>query len=312
MVDLANQTNAAPWFSIPYKANQDFVRRFAQLVKQRLQGGKKVYVEYSNEVWNTLYPVHHMAARLAMSRWANKYQEKAGLRKQYLLANWYGEKSVETCNIWKQVFGAQRNRVVCVIASFARTPDVGREALACPLSQYAPCGKKVEAYAVAPYFGDNIARIENRSQVKQWAHSGAAGLDKLFKELTQGGELQNGPAGGAVQLAYDNGMKGSAEVAKEFGVQLLAYEAGQHLKRDDPPHTVRDPAVKELFLQANLDPRMGGVYSQYLNTWKRAGGGLLLHFYGIAESEPNTAFGMLENVNSSGSPKYNALLNYLH
>ncbi len=310
MVDLATQSGAAPWFSMPYKANQDFIRNFARLVKQRLRGGK-VYVEYSNEVWNSMYPVHNMASRLAMSRWSNKYQDKAGLRKQYLLANWYGEKSVDTCNIWKQEFGGQSGRIICVISSFARNPEIGRETLACPLSKYAPCGKKVEAYAVAPYFGDNIARIENRAQVKQWAQSGAAGLDKLFKELSQGGELKGGPAGGSIQLAYDEGMKGSAEIAKEFGIQLVAYEAGQHLKRDDPPHTIRDPAVKNLFLQANLDPRMGNAYSQYFSKWRGAGGGLLLHFYGIAESEPNTAFGMLENVDSGGSPKYNALLNFM-
>ncbi len=312
MVDLVNQTNAAPWFSMPYKANSDFVHNFARLVKQRLRGGKKVYVEYSNEVWNSLYPVHHMAARLAMSRWSGQYQNKGGLRKQYLIANWYGEKSAETCNIWKQEFGAQSGRVVCVISSFARTPDIGREALACPLSRYAPCASGMGAYAVAPYFGDNVAQIKNRAQVKQWAHSGTAGLNKLFNELDHGGELNGGPTGGSIRLAYDNGMKGSIAVAREFGLEAVAYEAGQHLKRDDPPHTIHDPAIKQMFLQANLDPRMGKLYTKYLNTWRQAGGGLLLHFYGIAESEPNTAFGMLESVNSNSSPKYNALINYLH
>ena len=105
-------------------------------------------------------------------------------------------------------------------------------------------------------------------------------------------------------------MKGSIQVAREFGLELVAYEAGQHLKRDDPPHTIRDPAIKQMFLKANLDPRMGKLYTKYLNTWRQAGGGLLLHFYGIAESEPDTAFGMLESVYSANSPKYNALLNY--
>jgi hypothetical protein len=197
------------------------------------------------------------------------------------------------------------------MASFARTPEIGAEALACPLSKYAPCSDKMDVYAGAPYFGDNIARIDYREQVKQWAHSGSAGLDKLFQELSQGGVLNGGPAGGSIQLAYEEGMKGSAEVARRFGVELVAYEAGQHLKRDDSPHTIRDPAVKNLFLRANMDPRMGQLYTQYLNTWKKAGGGILLHFYGIAVSEPDTAFGMLENVNSNSSPKYNALMNYL-
>lgn len=310
MVDLANHSQSDAWFTVPYKANQDYIRNFAQLVKSRLDPRQKVYIEYSNEVWNALYPVYHMAVRESQARWPSKYHEKEGLRKQYLVANWYAEKSVETCNIWKQAFGSERNRVVCVISSFARTPDIGKESLACPLVSSTPCANVVDAYAVAPYFGDYVALINNRQEVTQWSNSGD-GLEKLFSELINGGVLRNGPAGGAVQFAYENGMRGSAAVAKEFGVKLLAYEAGQHLKRDDRPHTLRDPAILSMFMNANQDPRMGDLYRQYLNRWRSSGGDLLMHFYGIAQSEPNTAFGMLETSNSGNTPKYNALLQYL-
>jgi len=311
MVDLANLSDSDAWFTVPYLADRNYIENFANVVKKRLSSRRKVYIEYSNEVWNALYPVHHLAVKESIRRWPSKYHDKGALRKQLLVANWYAEKSVESCNIWKRAFGGQSNRVVCVMASFARTPDVGREALSCPLISNTPCAKQVDAYAVAPYFGDYVALINHRPEVTQWANSGN-GLGLLFQELINGGVLSNGPKGGAVQLAYDNGIRGSAAVAKEFGVQLLAYEAGQHLKRDDRPHTLRDPAILNMFLQANQDQRMGGLYRQYLKRWRSEGGGLLMHFYGIAESEPFTAFGMLETSNSSNTPKYNALLDYLN
>lgn len=50
MLDLANRLDADPWFCIPHLADDDFVRRFAELVKQRLEPERSVYVEYSNEV----------------------------------------------------------------------------------------------------------------------------------------------------------------------------------------------------------------------------------------------------------------------
>ncbi|MBN1421717.1 MAG: hypothetical protein JXP34_23285, partial [Planctomycetes bacterium] len=52
MVDLANRLGADPWFCMPHLADDDFVRRFAGLVKERLDPRLRIYVEYSNEVWN--------------------------------------------------------------------------------------------------------------------------------------------------------------------------------------------------------------------------------------------------------------------
>src|SRR5207249_8596750 len=52
MIDLVNAGRANPWFCMPHLADDDYVRRFARLVKERLRPDLKVYVEYSNEVWN--------------------------------------------------------------------------------------------------------------------------------------------------------------------------------------------------------------------------------------------------------------------
>ncbi len=52
MVDLANATNIDPWFTIPHLANDSYIQEFAILVKQRLKPHLRVYVEFSNELWN--------------------------------------------------------------------------------------------------------------------------------------------------------------------------------------------------------------------------------------------------------------------
>lgn len=45
-----------PWFNIPHLATDDYILRYANLTKQLLRPDVDIYVEYSNEVWGTLFP----------------------------------------------------------------------------------------------------------------------------------------------------------------------------------------------------------------------------------------------------------------
>ena len=312
MVDMANAVNATPWLSIPYKASDDYMRQYARMVKNRLRKDQKVYVEYSNEVWNTIFPAATYAARKADSLWKFPYPKVAqGKRRVLLAANWYAKRSVEMCQIWKKEFGGQRNRVKCVVGSLNSVPWVGKEILDCPLWKAANgCGRHIDAYGIGPYFGDYIARKEHRQTVKNWTREADGGKSRLFQEILHGGMLKNSPAGGAMGRLKTQLVQ-NKQLADKYRLQLLAYEAGQHLIRYDPPHTVKDPAVLNLFMTAQKDPRMQQAYQQYLKTWAQSGGGLMLHFYGIGEPEPKNFFGMLDHLQQPSTPKYLALMDYL-
>ncbi len=312
MVDLANAINATPWLSVPYKANDAYMRQYARMVKNRLRKDQKVYIEYSNEVWNSIFPAATYAARKADKLWNFPYKKVApGKRRVLLGANWYAKRSVEMCQIFKKEFGGQRNRVKCVLGSLNSVPWIGKEILECPLWKEANgCGNRVDGYGIGPYFGDYIARKENRATVKAWTRDGDGGKSRLFQEILHGGMIKNGPEGGAMSRLRDQ-IYSNKKLADKYGLELLAYEAGQHLIRYDPPHTVKDPAVLNLFMSAQNDPRMRQAYKQYLNTWQQGGGGLLLHFYGIGEVEPKNFFGMLDSLDQKTSPKYAALMDYL-
>ncbi len=312
MVDLANAINATPWLSIPYQASDDYMQQYARMVKNRLRKDQKVYVEFSNEVWNTIFPAATYAARKADKLWKFPYPKvPQGKRRVLLAANWYAMRSVQMCQIFKKEFGGQRNRVICAVGSLNSVPWVGKEILDCPLWKAANgCGRHVDAYGIGPYFGDYIARKENRETVKSWTRDGDGGKSRLFQEILHGGMVKNSPEGGAMSLLRTQIAQNKA-LADKYNLQLVAYEAGQHLIRFDPPHTVKDPAVLNLFMTAQKDPRMRTAYQQYLKAWQQGGGGLILHYYGIGEPEPKNFFSMLDHLHQPSTPKYLALMDYL-
>ncbi|MCK5897107.1 MAG: hypothetical protein KAG20_09890 [Cocleimonas sp.] len=313
MIDLANAVNATPWLSIPYKASDDYVQRYARMVKNRLRPTQKVYIEYSNEMWNVIFPATTYAARKADKLWHFPYTNKPAYQRRVSMAtNWYAKRTVEMCKIWKDEFGDQRHRVKCVLSAQAAVPWVGTETLDCPLWKEAGgCGKYVDAYAIGPYFGDYIARLEHRPEIKEWTKDADGGMARLFREILQGGELKKGHPGGAINLTLGLYIDNSKKLADKYGLELLAYEAGQHLIRYDPPHTIKDPAVLTMFMRAQKDPRMQEAYQRYLTGWAEHGGGLLMHFYGIGELTKKNFFSMLDHTGQASTPKYAALMHYL-
>ena len=52
MIAHANRTRTDPWFCVPHLADDAFVRRMAETVRDGLGPGREARVEYSNEVWN--------------------------------------------------------------------------------------------------------------------------------------------------------------------------------------------------------------------------------------------------------------------
>ncbi|KAG1707597.1 Thiol-disulfide oxidoreductase ResA [Nymphon striatum] len=133
---------------------------------------------------------------------------------------------------------------------------------------------------------------------------------RLFQEILHGGVVKNSPAGGAM-THLKNQLYANKKIADKYNLEMVAYEGGQHLIRYDPPHTVKDPKVLNLFMSAQKDPRMKQAYQRYLETWAQSGGGLMMHFFGIGEPEPKSFFGMLDHLHQPSTPKYQALMDYL-
>jgi hypothetical protein len=301
MVGLANQVDSDPWFTIPHMATDEYVRNFAQYVKANLEPGRKVYVEYSNEVWNAGFGQYQYALQQAKQELPNSTENDFNLR-----LDWYGKRSTEVFGIWDEVFAEGKDRVVGVIgtqaANIATAERVFKYGWASnPLTneEYG-----VDAVAIAPYIGRSLGTRKNASQVESWTKEADGGLNKLFDEITQGGVLSNGYSGGSLKEAYDQIAAYSA-LARQEGLELLGSESGQSLVGIEGVEN--NAGITNLFAAANRDPRMGEIYRQYYDKWNELGGGLIAHFSDIYLPDKYNTFGALEHVNQPSSPKYDAL-----
>src|SRR5581483_8613189 len=129
-----------PWFCMPHRADDDFVRRFARLVHERLDPGLKVYVEYSNEVWNYQFGQTRYAQEQGT---ALKLGNPENLR-------YYSQRSVEIFKIWESVFGRTK-RLVRVLAAQAVNPWSSEQVL-----KWHDAYQHADALAIAPYFGNRF------------------------------------------------------------------------------------------------------------------------------------------------------------
>jgi hypothetical protein len=313
MTALSNLQDAEPWFTMPTHASDADISAFAARVLATLEAGRRVYVEYSNEVWNTGAAFHPQGSYVDEQA-AFWFPTTAAQDWFTARINYHGKRSAEVCQLWRSAFGAQADRVVCVLGAQAANSWTAEEALTCPLwvnhadnpQPGVSCqARGLDAVAIAPYFGSYLGDPDWQTQVRTFS------LNRLFSELSTGGEIvdpqpgdwNDPPPAGALAEAH-GWMQSYAAQATALGYRLLAYEGGQHLAAIGS--AAQDEQLVALFTAANRDPRMGELYAQYLTDW-RAAGDLLLHYNLAARSGPYGNWGALEYRDQATAPKYAAL-----
>ncbi|MCP4641269.1 MAG: hypothetical protein GY851_12580 [bacterium] len=289
MCELSNRLMADPWFCMPHMANDDYIRNFARLVRDTLNPELKVYLEWSNEVWNYGFDQAHYAMDRGIemdlcpdNQWVGAYYYTA-------------IRSVDVFRIWEEEFGGT-DRLVRVIA----TQAVSTWASECLLS-YGEAYKSCDALAMAAYFGGELGGWEEVDRTREMT------LDEMFVAL----ETECLPR----VVAWTSNQR---DKANEYGVKLMMYEGGQHMVGVGQ-HRV-DPAINALFDAANRDPRIGALYTQYLNEWWEVTAsqndglpGMFCHYVNCDQFGSYGRWGALEYMTQSreDAPKYDAVLSFI-
>jgi len=281
MVELANQTGADPWFCLPHKASDDYIRKFATYVRDHLRPGLKVYVEYTNEAWNTIFTQAHYMKDRGEDLQLDDDRAKAGNK-------FYSMRSVQIFDIWEKTFGGTQ-RIVRVMGSWT-----GYSRLSEMLLSYRDAYKKTDALAIAPYFYPKLTTVRR-----------ARSVNDIFKALYDKKELYSIP--GVIKLIAKH-----AKLAKDYGVDLIAYEGGQHLVDWKSRSIHKNPT--KLLIAANKDWRMAKAYKDFLKGWRKAGGTLFVNFSAPRTSQWFGSWGTKEYLTQplSKAPKHRALLQFIH
>ncbi|MBD2463651.1 DUF4114 domain-containing protein [Oscillatoria sp. FACHB-1407] len=292
MIELANKTGKDPWFTIPHQATDEYITNFAKLVKEKLNPNLKVHVEYSNEVWNPIFEQY---------QWVTEQAAKEGMQ----WYQWYARRTEQIGDIWDSVLG--NDRVDTVLSGQSGNAWVAGQALN-TVKQYDP-NYTVDSLAIAPYVSLRASQA-NAAEIEGWTQDPDGGLNKVFQEINQGGVLSNGKPGGALAAALDHVTK-HATLSDQYGLDLVAYEGGQHLDTNQDG-TENNQAITDLFIQANRDPRMGEVYRKYLEGLQERGLDTFMNFVAIGQPSRWGSWGALEHVGQDSSPKYDALIDFIN
>lgn len=276
MVELCNRLETCPWFTLPHLADDDYVRKFAELVKATLQPEIPVYVEYSNEVWNGLFEQAQYAGREGMRLGLSSNPYEAGLR-------FYAQRSSAVISIWEDVFGEERDRIIGVYATHGVNAWTSEVVLS-----WQDALTHCDVLAIAPYFGGAMGNRENAPTVARWS------LDQLFEALASEVDGEN--------REY---IQRQAEMAARFGVPLIAYEGGQHLVGYSGSDN--DEVLHRLFAEANRDPRMGDLYRRHIEHWREAGGGTYALFNSMSRNSQWGCWGLMEYESDHNAPKWRAV-----
>ncbi|MGV3485172.1 MAG: hypothetical protein ACO1RT_12205 [Planctomycetaceae bacterium] len=267
MIDLSNRLKADPWFCIPHLADDDYVRRFASTVKQQLDPDLKVYVEYSNEVWN---------GQFAQSKYAGEQGRQLRFSDKPWEAAWRytAHRSVQIFSIFEDVFGG-KDRLVRVLPSQAANAHVGREVV-----NWQDAHQHADALAIAPYVSMNISMqggktLPGAETVASWS------VDQVLDYLEQTALPES------IRWIREN-----KDVADSRGLKLIAYEAGQHAVGIQGAENV--DRLTELLHAANRHERMGSIYGKYLDAWRAEGGGLMAIFSSVSRWNKWGSWGLLE------------------
>ena len=245
MVDLCNRLKVNPWFSMPHPASDDYIRQFATLVHRTLDPALQVYIEYSNEVWNGGFDQH-------------KYAEQKGKelnlgpaeRPWEGAAVFYGLRSQAIFKLWEQAYGG-RDQLVRVIAWQAAGGSYWTDGLVLGKNE---TGKNADALAIAPYLTMCIGTgtKPTADTVAHWT------VDQVL-DYVETNALPECLSWTATSKA----------IADKYGVRLICYESGQHLVGVGEGQN--NEALAKVFNAANRHPRMGAIYTRYLDALRAAG-----------------------------------------
>ena len=251
-VALANATGKDLWLNVPVLATEDYVRHLAALVKATLKPGLRVYVEYSNEVWNDGF------LQTGLNRDSAFAEVKAGgttldydktpLTDTVTLGDRRVAKRLQEISaIFVSTFGpASLGTVVRPILAYQMAPSRFDNQLTYINAVYGKPNRFFWGMAIAPYM----------------ACGNGQGADER-KDLTSG-DVLDALAAEIQHLKKSKVLDEHQTLATYYGLKLCAYEGG--------PDTFgpNNIAAKKA---ASLDPRMKDLVRDYLTVWYAKGGG---------------------------------------
>ena len=268
-VQFWNETDKDAWVNIPFPANDEYVTQLATMLKSTLEPGRKIYLEYSNELWNTWGPFPGVANRDAAVtevqanpnsplNYDDVYPSQDNIGWE-LARRRVALRSVQVSNIFRNVFGDSQmmTRVRPVLMS-----QLG----------WTEGWLARELDYIEDYF--NSTTYQSTPRPVSYFLYGAGGSAYEDPNWTIGNNITVDQIFATMPHNLDTYIRRDMDWVASFGLKRIAYEGGPSLD-----NVVNNLGVPTSTLEsAWADPRMRTELVQNHNTWTAAGGDLLMYF----------------------------------
>lgn len=310
VIQFANEVHRDAWINIPAKADDDYVRKVARAFRHGTDGknpytspqanpvhppldpGLKLYVEYSNELWNsarsfTVQARHNRERAQAEVREGRSPLAFDGLKDP---GGWsyawrrIAKRIVEVSAIFRSVFGddAMMSRVRPVLMTQqGNEQDTLHQAMRL-LQGYYNNGE-----------GEFVAKPRPPSYHLYGAGGSAYyGPENASPVLTPDGIWTSQTMSVA---KWEPFLRKDADRVAAMGLRRVAYEGG--------PSFDKTGKSEEVKARAWGDPRMKGAVLEHHDAWSAFGGDLLVYFTAVHDYQ----WGFAQDVHDLDTPKVQAL-----
>jgi hypothetical protein len=267
-VQFWNETDTDAWVNIPFPADDAYVTGLATLLKNTLEPGRKLYIEYSNELWNSWGPFPAAANKAAAV--AEVQADPAsplnfdGIYPTVDTTGWelarrrIALRTAQVSDLFRGVFGDDQmmTRVRPVLMSqfgwaagwLAKELDYMEDYFDNPAYRPTPHPASYYLYGAGG----------SAYQDPDWSLGSGMTVDQVFSTMPTG---------------YGYALQTDMDWVAAFGLKRIAYEGGTNF--DNLTHS----AVPDATLDAAWnDPRMRAEVVENHDTWSATGGDLLMYF----------------------------------
>ncbi len=277
-VELSNILCADAWITVPHGADDQYVRNMAKMFAKHLGPGLRVFVEYSNEVWNGLFSQYQYAEQRGQTMGFGSGRDAAD--------GYYLDRSGKVFKIWGEEFAAANRSSELVKVFSIQVSEYWADRILTKRNNatgnYYIHDIKADVIAVAPYFCEDVPT--NLSSVTDVLDFCDQSIDLLI------------PA-----------VKHIRDTAASLGFPLVSYEGGPGITGRGLPES-----YLQMLYAANEDPRMKTLISKYLYAWKTQMGGELFNYFShISPHSQYGSWGLWIYQGQGSTPKSEAVMDFI-
>jgi hypothetical protein len=303
LVELANETGKDVWINIPLNASDDYVTKVAQLlaygsdgtdpytspqaapVYPPLNSNLRVYIEYSNEIWNE-YFLQHQELRTAANAEIAAGNSPLNYDGTTDASVWFkrriAERIKEISDLFRVVWGTPAMLTTIRPVDEFEYGDGGT---------YGQIGLNfLDAYYDN---GDGVAHVPNPVPVNSYIWGAGGGWYASVNN--DGATSLSAMYGSGLSMSAISTVTADAHLAHAFGLHVAGYEGGFYVGNDSGSTSATQQALQ---LSANFAQAADAMEVQTVDLFRHDGGELPFVFnsvggtYGVAGPtlhEQNTA-----------------------